>query len=185
MGDFGALIFALVAVFALFRAENFARHMAGRAPLPPLTVPLAAGETTLRSDRVTLFAGDFSSPRYLALLSITNSRLIFSDPGVTVLYKAISTVESLRWRGRFSVMAPLPLKAPVSFGYPQISRFCKWQPEFSGPPAAQVGSTLYHIDLFVPNSLRAPIEAVREHFDVMETAWKAAISMEMPSTSGG
>ena len=114
-------------------------------------------------------------------MTLTTERVIFSRS---------SSVESL-WRPpavlRLMAAAALTivipnLRRPVQVRLRDITRLWKWHPEFSGRPMLQVGSDAWYVQLieFGHTRKRADISAMREHFEVLESAWAAAHKRSTP-----
>ncbi len=131
---------------------------------------IRADETVLRTDGIVLSRPN-SVISWLADLTVTSQRLLFTIPEVSGQYDFVAGLAVMLSRASM----PTPLENAFAIRLSEISRFWAWQPEFSGPPAIQVGDDLYYISLWRRGMKQAPIEAVREHFNAMENARRVAL----------
>lgn len=110
----------------------------------------------------------------LCQMSLYESKLLFSPPIVPSFYPLLAYTIG----GRNGVTVPWPLLRP-----PTIERFWKWQPEFSGAPAAQVDGKLLSFQLVrnrFPYQKSLPKDEVREHYNAVVTAWAVVVGVPAP-----
>ncbi len=141
-------------------------------PDPRFALDLRAGEYEIRTDVV--LGSETLQPHWLrehwsygrlALLTLTNERLFFRPPAVSWGYRIDSYIGRL-----FLQRSLLPLTPLVYFELRDVVRAWTWQPEFSAPPALQIGTDLVYIDLHVdepPWTQRASVDDIRAHLDAI------------------
>jgi hypothetical protein len=115
----------------------------------------------------------------LAVMLLTDRRVAFLPPdlGLTFMLKA-NLYEGLGDIWPTDEHVARALGKIRTYDFAEIVRFWSWQPEFSAPPAIQVGPTELvafglQIDEY-PWGRQASLDAIREHFAAVTAAWSAA-----------
>jgi hypothetical protein len=114
----------------------------------------------------------------LSTMWVTNERLIFLPPirqPFSVMVAALYYIPLVNFLAMLLIYQLPPRASMEAFELSDVERFWTWRPEFSGPPMLQIGTSGWSFRLLQKQGRQfAPIESVREHFEVVEAAWKAA-----------
>ncbi len=138
---------------------------------------MEAMQRLIRTDVVLFDIAEGNSR--LCRMSLYETRLFFAAPAVPWFYQLLAYAVG----GRNGAGVPWPLLRPLSIELSAIERFWKWQPEFSGAPAAQVAGKLQSFRLVrdrFPYGTSLPKDEVREHYNAVVTAWAAVKGVPAP-----
>ena len=143
---------------------------------------IRTGEAILRRDIVITFGNQLASPR-LAEMMLTSQRVIWTRPGTTRTYDALTWTIGIFLSTRS--MRP-PMGKPIAIELADITKIWRWQPAFARPAWLEVGKGAgMSFWLMAPGrySNVADPQAMGAHLEAIETAWKTARSRTTPHES--
>ena len=142
---------------------------------------LREGEQILREDRVLLERTSLSDMWFIAgppgarrqtVMCITNQRVAFLKPKVPLL----------------AVLFLQFVTSEFDIELADIVRFHTWHPEFAGPPVLVTAGASWSFDLggqyFARSNASRDTPEVREHFRVLEGAWRDARARAAAAETG-